>query len=233
MKFVFLLFISLSGFCQDTTKVACIGASITYGATIKDREHFSFPAQLQTLLGATYKVSNFGVSGTTLLRNGNSPYHKTGAYQQALAIEPDIVIIDLGGNDSKLVNRPRYGEFVADYDTLIKSFAALPSHPRILLLLPAVSFVTDSTGIWDPVIVRDIIPLIRQVGLNTQREVVDMHSLLVDKPELVPDKIHPNAEGSGIMAKRLYEQIIKHQILSFETFIPPVNSDSYSYKLRS
>lgn len=210
MKILFtaaLWFISLQGLCQDTIKVACIGASITYGATIKDREHFSFPAQLQTLLGSKYLVKNFGVSGTTLLRNGNHPYHKTDACQQALASEPDIVIIDLGGNDSKLINRAHYPSFIADYDTLIRSFSALPSHPRILLLLPAVSFVTDTTGIWDPVIVRDIIPLIKQVGLNTGREVVDMHRLLVDKPELVPDKIHPNAEGSGIMAKRLYEVI--------------------------
>lgn len=209
MKRAFLLigvcFISLSAFCQDTVKVACIGASITYGATIKDREHFSFPAQLQTLLGSAYKVSNFGVSGTTLLRNGNSPYHKTAAYQKALESEPDIVIIDLGGNDSKLVNRPKYAEFVADYDTLIRSFS---SHARIILLLPVVSFVTDTTGIWDPVIVRDIIPLIRQVGVRTGKEVVDMHSLLTDKPQLMPDRIHPDEEGLGIMAKRLYEQII-------------------------
>ncbi|SIO15180.1 GDSL-type esterase/lipase family protein [Chitinophaga niabensis] len=208
MKRAFLIvglcFICFSAFCQDTIKVACIGASITYGARIKDPEHFSFPGQLQTLLGAAYKVSNFGVSGTTLLRNGNAPYHKTGAYQQALASKPDIVIIDLGGNDSKLVNRSRYAEFVSDYDTLIKSFS---SHPRIILLLPVVSFVTDTTGIWDPVIVRDIIPMIRQVGLNSGKEVVDMHSLLKDKPQLMPDKIHPEEEGSGIMAKRLYEQI--------------------------
>jgi lysophospholipase L1-like esterase len=202
-----LCFISISGFCQKTVKVTCIGASITYGATIPDREHFSFPAQLQTLLGHQYEVKNFGVSGTTLLRNGNSPYYKTTAYQQALASAPDIVIIDLGGNDSKLINRPKYGEFVADYETLLKSFTTLPSKPRIIMLLPVVSFVTDTTGIWDPVIVKEISPRIREVGLKTNTEVVDMHPLLADKPQLVPDKIHPNAEGSGIMARRIFEQI--------------------------
>lgn len=35
----------------------------------------------QTMLGNSYSVSNFGVSGTTMLKNGDSPYWSTGNYQ--------------------------------------------------------------------------------------------------------------------------------------------------------
>jgi len=205
--FSFLLTLCFYINSNSVTKVACIGASITYGATVKNREQNCFPAQLQRYLGATYAVENYGVSGCTLLRNGDSPYHKTNEYQKALQNNPDIVVIDLGGNDSKLINRSRLSEYEEDYSAMIQSFKGLPSHPRIILLLPVVSFVTDTTGIWDPVIVKNIIPKIKNVAYENKVEILDMHALLVDKPELMPDRIHPDAEGSRIMAKRIYRKI--------------------------
>jgi lysophospholipase L1-like esterase len=45
------------------------------------------------------------------------------------------------------------------------------------------------------------------VAIDNKVEVLDMHALLIDKPELMPDKIHPNAEGSRIMAKRIFRKI--------------------------
>ena len=44
-------------------KVACIGDSITYGAAIEDRVNYSYPSQLQVLLGENYEVGNFGKNG--------------------------------------------------------------------------------------------------------------------------------------------------------------------------
>lgn len=197
-------------------KVACIGASITYGATIENREQNSYPAQLQKMLGATYEVKNFGVSGCTLLKKGNLPYWNTPQYKEALALQPDIVIIDLGGNDSKLINRNYLLEYESDYHDLIASFAQLPSHPRIVLLLAMTSFVTDTTGIWEPVITKQINPRIQQVAYKDGVEVIDMHSSFMDKAALVPDKIHPNAEGAGIMAKRVYDVLIQKKDSSFD-----------------
>ena len=49
-------------------RVACIGASITYGATIPEREKYAYPAQLGALLGVGYEVFNYGVSGCTMLK---------------------------------------------------------------------------------------------------------------------------------------------------------------------
>lgn len=65
---------------KAVTKIACIGASITYGATVPDRDHNSYPGQLQSLLGSCFVVNNYGVSGTTLLKHGNLPYWKTKEY---------------------------------------------------------------------------------------------------------------------------------------------------------
>jgi pimeloyl-ACP methyl ester carboxylesterase len=52
---------------------------------------------MQTLLGEGYDVRNYGVSGCTMLRHGDSPYGSQKAYEEALAFNPDIAVIDLGG----------------------------------------------------------------------------------------------------------------------------------------
>jgi lysophospholipase L1-like esterase len=204
------VFAGYSVSAQSKIKVACVGNSITAGAGITDPQTNSYPAQLQALLGDKYQVSNFGVSGTTLLKKGNSPYWATAKYKQALASNPDIVFIKLGTNDSKAINRPFLGEFKNDYDDLIRSFRQLNSHPRIVLLLPLPSFKTDSNSIFDPVIKSKIIPFTQQVANKDSLEVIDLHSLFIDKPELLPDGIHPHKEGAAIIANRLY-QLIKQQ----------------------
>jgi acyl-CoA thioesterase-1 len=84
--------------------VACVGDSITYGAGITDRVNLGYPAQLQRLLrqyDRSWEVRNFGVSGTTLLSRGDLPYIRQTAYDDAQACHPDLVIINLGTNDSK------------------------------------------------------------------------------------------------------------------------------------
>lgn len=215
---------------RAVTRITCIGASITYGATLPDPATQSFPAQLGALLGKDYQVSNFGVSGATLLSKGNFPYVSTPAYQQALKSNPDIVFIDLGGNDAKAINRPRYNEFEGDYHTLISSFRQLSSHPRIILLLAMPSFEKDSVGIYDPVIVNQINPHIRQVAYDEKLEVLDMHSALINHAELMPDRIHPNIQGSAIAAKKLYSAVLLKPDAGFDIFKAikePYKTDSF------
>jgi lysophospholipase L1-like esterase len=213
---LFVLQLSATG--QNKIRVACIGASITYGATIENREQNSYPAQLQKMLGNNYQIVNYGVSGTTLLKNGNSSYWSTNEYKTALQANPDVVIIDLGGNDSKLINRIHLNEFESDYKEFIHSFTQLQSHPRILLLLAMPSFDKDTTGIWDPVIVKQVNPRIQQVAFDNKVEVIDMHSPFVDKETIMPDKIHPNKEGATIMAQTIYENIAQKKGTSFNIF---------------
>lgn len=212
LVFTLVMFIS----AQAITKVACVGANITYGAFIEDRGHNSFPGQLQSLLGDKYLVCNFGVCGCIMLKKGNSPYWKTKEYHEALNSCPDIVFIDLGGNDSKLINRQYLDEINKDCQDMIDAFQQLTSHPRVIVLLPIVSFVTDTSGIWDPVIVHRVIPGLQQAAYEKEVELLDMHPLLMNHEELIPDKVHPNKVGSAIIAKRLFELIIQQRDEHFD-----------------
>src|SRR4051812_3765193 len=60
---------------KDKIRLACVGDSITYGAGTKNPKTDSYPAQLSRLLGDKWLVQNFGVSGATMLRNGDKPWH--------------------------------------------------------------------------------------------------------------------------------------------------------------
>lgn len=207
-RFIIIFFLSFSlSVHAQTVRIACIGNSITYGSGLTPREKNAYPGQLQSMLGDGYEVMNFGVSGTTLLRSGNKPYWLTPEYRKALQSKPDIVFIKLGTNDSKLINRKFYSEFETDYSNLVDSFRLLPAHPRVILLLPVVSFVKDSSQIFDPVITNEIIPRIRKVAYEKKCELIDLHPLFLDKAWMIPDEIHPSSVGATLIAQRLYEAL--------------------------
>lgn len=204
--------------CQSKIRIACVGNSITYGSGIANREKNAYPAQLQNMLGNGYKVMNFGHSGATLLKNGNSPYWKTQEYADALASKPNIVLIKLGTNDSKAINRPFYNEYENNYAELIESFKNLSTKPRIILLLPLPTFLTDSNSISNTVLLKNIIPMEQKVAFEKKLEVVNLFPLFMDKPDLFPDKIHPSSIGATIMASRLYETITEQSNKGFDIF---------------
>ena len=49
-----------------------------------------------------------------------------------------------------------------------------------------------------------VIPVILKVAKDTNLTVIDLYQALSNKPELFPDKIHPNAAGARVMAKTIF-----------------------------
>ena len=199
MRFLLLaLFSLMTARAAEPIKVACVGDSITQGAGAKSGQ--SYPAQLQALLGDGYKVGNFGVSGRTLLKKGDFPYWKEKKYQDALAMEPAIVVIMLGTNDTKPQNWKFEAEFDADYRELVKSFQSLKSKPKVYVCRPVPVPGTGNYGINEENIQKEI-PRVDALAKELGCGVIDMHAALEKTPELLPDRVHPNTAGAGEMAK--------------------------------
>lgn len=191
-------------------KVACVGDSITFGAGVKEREKNAYPFVLQKLLGDKYEVKNFGVSGATMLKTGDNPYHKQKAYQDALAFKPDVVVIKLGTNDSKPQNWDRHkAEYAADYRAMIEAFKQANPQVKVYCALPVPVVGKGNFGIRNEIVKPEIIPLIKQVAAATKSEVIDLYTLFEGKENLIPDKVHPNAEGAALIAGSVHGAIAR------------------------
>jgi MYXO-CTERM domain-containing protein len=186
------------------TKIACIGASTTSGDGSSPGHHY--PDELQRLEGADAEVRNFGASGTTMLRAVSASYWNTTQFTQALAYQPDVAIIWFGGNDAKPENWTAHkGEFLGDYEAMIRMFQALPSHARTYVVLSLLT--RDTEGIPKAVVDNEVVPLCRQAAAETGSGVVDVHDDLASHPEYFPDGIHPNDMGTIAVAQLVYAVI--------------------------
>lgn len=190
-------------------KVGCIGNSITFGYLIPNREKNNYPFRLQELLGNGYEVRNFGKSGATLLRKGHKSYFEQPEFADAIDFAPDIIVVHLGVNDTDPRNYPNFGdEFVADYMALIDSFRMANPDVRVILanlspLLSKHKRYKSGTRAW-----RDSIrTLIPEIAEATGSELIDFGQLLRDYPNLIPDGIHPDAEGAKLMARYVGQAI--------------------------
>lgn len=206
---LFLVIISVVQSSNAIIKVACIGNSVTYGAGVDHRETNCYPAQLQKLLGSEYQVQNFGKSGATLLANGHSPYIKTDEYSRALTFAPDKVIIHLGLNDTDPRDWPNFrSEFSRDYIQLIESFRQVNKHVEVFMCrLTPISHrhkrFKSGTRDWYYQIQAEIERLARLKKI----QLIDLQEVLYDRPDLLPDALHPNVEGASRIAQRMYKAI--------------------------
>jgi acyl-CoA thioesterase-1 len=164
------------------------------------------------MLGKKWQVRNFGVSGATMLKNGDKPYWEQQALGDALAYNPNVVIIKLGTNDTKPQNWKFKDEFVSDYADMIDQFADLPAEPRIWICNPVPAY-PQRWGISDERISDEVVPLLGKVSRKCDVPIIDLYESLSGKPELFPDLIHPNAEGAYYMAKEIYTALTGEEIV--------------------
>lgn len=200
------------------TNVACVGNSITEGYGIGGDK--KYPDHLQEMLGSDYTVSNFGVSSMTFaggtIKGGENrfSYWMTEKFKAALASSPDIVVIELGTNDSKyfmanddaqgiynyLYGQCEKSQLYADYEALIDTFAHLPTNPEIYATLQPYS---NNVGwaIMDTAIVNQINPIIKETAIKKGVNIIDLHTLFQTPAWFLDDSVHPNATGAQELAK--------------------------------
>ena len=209
------------------TRVACVGNSITEGYGIWDQK--KYPDHLQDMLGEGYSVQNFGVSSMTFANKGpddNMSYWNTAKFKAALEFNPEIVVIELGTNDSKFFTNNciengqptynyNYGQYekeqlYKDYEALLDTFMHLPASPKVYATLQPYSN-NCGWGIMDTAIVNQINPIIQEVATRKDVEIIDLHSQFNTPEWFLADSVHPNATGAKELARIIKEGILKTQ----------------------
>ncbi len=205
-KIIFVLpFLMLFVSCSNITKIACVGDSITEGYGLACQSKTSYPVVLDSLLGPGYSVLNLGRSATTLRKKGDFPYWTCKEFYDVFAYQPDIIIVQLGTNDTKTQNWDSTS-FANDYQALIDTFKTIPANPKIYVCLPVPVFKSKWT-INDSTLTKWEIPIIKKLAEKNNLPVMDLHGQMSGDEKYFFDGIHPNEEGAKIMA-----EVIAHDL---------------------
>lgn len=199
--------------------VACVGDSITEGAGSSAVAKYSYPAQLQKLLGNGFEVVNCGKSGAYVM-NLESEYNvkaedrpdlwypATTQYTTLMSSSPDVVIVMLGTNDARsMTAMPAEDVFEEDYKKLIADIASLDSNPEIYLatMIPAVNSDLTHQGTYYtlPLLIKNIAD---ELGLNV---VDNSKALSAYYYAMLPynDSVHPTDESYPALAVNFYNNV--------------------------
>lgn len=194
--------------------IACVGDSITYGAgVLGHRRSQSYPAYLQENLGEKYQVLNYGLSGRTLMDEGDVPYRSEKLYQKSLDAKADIYLLMLGTNDAKDYqwDEDAYAKEIKDF---VEAYQTVAPQAKIYLMQPPQAFSTQKDGsikygIQDAVIGGQMYEIIADTAEQMGVGYIDLYQLTKDHSEWLPDGIHPNGEGNKAIADYIYECIEK------------------------
>jgi len=207
-------------------KVACVGDSITYGYKIVstnaetgelENVEYTYPAQLQGLLGEGYEVANFGKSSAYLLaddhplnvKKGQGVSYKDQAeFTASVEFAPDVVIIMLGTNDIRSMLTPEANEAVKDaLVDLVNTYKALESVQRVYVVSSIYTQLDYSVKMMSNGTLQDIQ---YQAAVESGAEYVDIFSLTKDYFDVMlhrSDRLHPNIESSAAIPEAIHALI--------------------------
>ncbi|MGL4955977.1 MAG: GDSL-type esterase/lipase family protein [Bacteroidales bacterium] len=202
-----ILLFPLLAQAQTPIRIATVGNSITYGAGVRNCNENSYPAQLQTALGTNYQVNNFAIGAHTLLALGDRPYRKTKEFQASLNYKPNIVLIKLGTINAGNFNKVKFDStYKKNYQSLINSYKALASKPRIILMTPIRCYLQQGPFAGaDTAYQKHIIPAIKQLAFENDLELIDLYPIFRAKfnAYLMPDSLHPSESGAARIVERI------------------------------
>jgi lysophospholipase L1-like esterase len=183
-------------------RVACLGDSITHG--VGANAGWSWPEQLDRMLGKAWDVRNFGHSGAAVCKEEKHTIWNQKEYKNALLLHPDVVLILLGTNDSKPPNWAHKQDFLKLYRELVASFQGLSSKPRVFCCTPPYVAKRGNFGINEAGVLEQI-PMIQEVAKQLDAGVIDVHGALAGKDECYKDNVHPLTPGATVIATTIYQ----------------------------
>ena len=198
--------------------VTCVGDSITegYGTTGGYKGVNAFPYVLQTLLNNTgladFDVVNCGKSATTALKKGDRPYKDCAEYRTSLTTDPDVVILCLGANDSKVANW-NAEQYWLDYYDLISEYLNLPSKPTVYLFYTTYVADQSKTGCRREVIQNEIMPIQDEIAAELGLKIIDLNTLTKNNSKKYTDGVHPDDELQAMMGEYIFNALCSEGVL--------------------
>jgi acyl-CoA thioesterase I len=192
---VIVLSISAPAYAADKLVVA-FGDSLSAGYGLKPTE--SFPVQLEAALrrsGASTRVYNAGVSGDTTAQ-GRA---RLAFVLNSLKAKPDLVILQLGGNDMLRAIDP------AQTEANLSSILAELKKRGIRVLLAGMRAAPNMGKAYQTRFDAVYPKLARQYGVKLYP--FFLNGVTGNRALLLPDGLHPTAKGVGIVVAGILPQV--------------------------
>ena len=186
-------------------KVAAVGDSLTYGYGLENRREEAYPSILLDLLGSHYQVSNYGMSGRSLLSTSDYPYLQEKNAQASLQSDADIVIIMIGSNDSRAAYWNKE-QFIKEYRDLVKGYIKLPSQPDVFIVAPPY-VPTSRFGLNNEVIRDEIQQIVEDVATELGVHFINLYPITEGHPEYYSDGLHLTPLGNRVIAKAIFSAL--------------------------
>ena len=193
--------------------IVAFGDSITR-ANIGVNEEENWLALLQQKLGNGFRCINSGC-------NGNSAAEAMARYEKdVLSHEPDLVLLEFGGNNqdpynaARHVSQDRFREYLAQFK------AGLPAHCRVVVITfpPVIDEWHSARAAVDggkvDIRIEPYREITRQFARDNDYLLFDLYRVIYpDRYKLIlKDGVHLNAEGQKVFAGKLFELIKKEGI---------------------
>jgi len=175
--------------------IAVLGDSIAAGYGLPAAQ--AFPARLEAALrakGRDVKIINAGVSGDTTA-GGLSRLDWT------LSDKPDLVIVELGGNDALRGMDPKASE--ANLDAILVKLKAAGMKILLTGMLAPPNYGRDYSDAFNPIYAR----LAQKHNVPLYPFILD--GVAADAALNQADAIHPNAKGVEVMVERILPYVEK------------------------
>ena len=192
---VVLAWLSVAQAAAQPIRILAFGASITAGYGLDAAD--SLPVQLEKALrahGVDATVINGGVSGDTSAGG-------LARLDWALADNPDLVILDLGGNDALRAIDPKSTE--ANLDTIVTKLQAQKRGVLIAGMLAPPNlgkeYATAFNAVFPAVAARH--------GVTLYPFLLD--GVVADPALNQEDGIHPNAAGVNVIVERMLPAVLQ------------------------
>ncbi len=173
--------------------ILAIGESTTAGYGVPADK--SYPAQLQALLdaaGYSYRVVNHG-------RNGSTTEMALSNLHRGMLLQPEIVLIAIGGNDA---DHPQAARRTEDN---IRKLVSLFAETDAAVFLAERSAATDGGADERNALYARIAEEEGAVLMPSLRQDIAGHAEL-----LIGDMRHPNADGYAIISQRIFHLLQPH-----------------------
>lgn len=194
-------------------KVACVGDSITFGFGVANWKENNYPSKLQKMLGDQFVVANFGDCGRTAMEHSSFPYIKSKRYTQSLEFNPEFVVIMLGTNDTRNKDWKGKDFFKDEYKNLISNYKSKHSVKKIYICTPIPAY-KNIHKVNPSLVEKEVNQAVRELAKELDLILIETFDAFINNPKLLFDGVHPNKNGTTILANTIFEKIKSDLILN-------------------